>query len=369
MRNITFVACGLILLCALVTGLWAESSERVSSTDYQIGGTRKLAAELIGGNGQASVSPVSAPLLHVHEGGNYGLCEHGVQLDNMITLENLSEEAITYTLTFERDNGPLGWLSGPTSSEFIPAGSGNTVAWTLSLNVSGIINSPGTIESFTGRVIVTSNSISSPDTIAVEMTVADSYPLGVGNRLYIADHIIEGAQGLVKLGLTNTDPLASLVIPLFLCDSSAITYVDSIRFSGRLNNSGVLEDRVLYSYPDGLGCDTVFVSAHTSGGGYLPPGDGEIATLHMSSTERGVVLVDVGPVGEIDALDWPGYQTVVVDTQLISIIALEDDPPVRSIDVLFPTDSSVFSGDSAFIWASFSRLPGDTMPDGLPMNL
>ena len=122
---------------------------------------------------------------------------HGVPLDTPLVLNNFGNVEMTFTLTTEEDTGPSGWLStSGFESGVIPAGYDNSLEGVVTVNTGGIVNSPGTIEPLIGRLILTSNASSSPDTFPVECWVTDT--------LYLPqwDTIFAGGEASACLALT-----------------------------------------------------------------------------------------------------------------------------------------------------------------------
>ncbi len=99
---------------------------------------------------------------------------HGTQVDTFLTLTNPGNQAISYSLTIEELTGPTGWLGVTGATGSIDAGINNSEQIVLNLNNTGVVNTPGSIISLVGRIIIVSNANSSPDTIPVSFLVTDN---------------------------------------------------------------------------------------------------------------------------------------------------------------------------------------------------
>jgi len=98
----------------------------------------------------------------------------GIQLDTMIILENSGQVTANYTVTVEENNGPAGWLGINKSSGTIPAGVSGFDTLVVFLNNTGIADSPGLVETLTGRIIYSDQS-GTPDTIPVALILDDDF--------------------------------------------------------------------------------------------------------------------------------------------------------------------------------------------------
>ena len=98
---------------------------------------------------------------------DYGI-PPGIQHDTAVILENIGNVDISYSISVEEDTGPSGWLGYAGFSGFIPAGFNNTETGMVIINQGGIVQTNATLA---GRLIIHSNTDSSPDTIEIEATV------------------------------------------------------------------------------------------------------------------------------------------------------------------------------------------------------
>jgi hypothetical protein len=97
----------------------------------------------------------------------------GHQLDTVIRLENVGNAGLSLDITIEEiTTPPSGWLDVDETMLYIPAGAGNYYDLQVYLNAGGVvIVGPRLME---GRLIIDSDSPSSPDTIPVSIIVADT---------------------------------------------------------------------------------------------------------------------------------------------------------------------------------------------------
>jgi hypothetical protein len=103
------------------------------------------------------------------------LVQHGQPLDTALALTNDGSADLYFTTIIEEDSGPQGWLS--VSAELlagtIPHGQRAAIAGTVTLNTDGLVNTPGNPVNLTGRLIIESNSVTSPDTLPIDIWVDD----------------------------------------------------------------------------------------------------------------------------------------------------------------------------------------------------
>ena len=115
------------------------------------------------------VEPVLAPILTiVPEGITMLTIPPGIPLDTPVTVENLGNDDLMYTINIEEDTGPGGWLSYSGFSGYVPAGVNNTETGTVTINNGGIVT---TSMNLVGRLIFNSNAPSSPDTFEIDVEV------------------------------------------------------------------------------------------------------------------------------------------------------------------------------------------------------
>jgi len=100
---------------------------------------------------------------------------HGQPLDTPLVLTNDANADLNFITTIEDDTGPTGWL---TISPELDSGSiapfyKASVAGLVTLNTSGLVNTPGYPVYLAGRLIIASNSITSPDTLEISLWVDD----------------------------------------------------------------------------------------------------------------------------------------------------------------------------------------------------
>ncbi len=148
----------------------------------------------------------------------------GVGLDLDLTLENIGNADISYTIVTEEDNGPEGWLATSGLFGLVPAGLSNIEVGTLHLNQGGIqVTEAGLV----GRVIFTSNSITSPDTIPVYLAVVDTLvtpsidTVSGYLSLVVSNNGNYGNMGNSGLGRLNLDFVTNGVD----CDTTADIYL------------------------------------------------------------------------------------------------------------------------------------------------
>jgi hypothetical protein len=87
--------------------------------------------------------------------------KNGHQSVQTITMENTGNEDLTISAIGTFQTAPVAptWVTTSTSGPMtIPAGIGNTATMTVTLNVGGVINSPGTVTNLVGYVYFKSNS-------------------------------------------------------------------------------------------------------------------------------------------------------------------------------------------------------------------
>jgi hypothetical protein len=105
----------------------------------------------------------------------------GVQKDTNVTLENLGNATLNYTIVEEEDTGTPGWLATSGFSGTVPAGIANTETGTVSLNNGGVETNVITL--LQGRLIFNSNAPTTPDTLSIRYWVADT--LYSGDRYHL----------------------------------------------------------------------------------------------------------------------------------------------------------------------------------------
>ncbi|NOY88143.1 MAG: hypothetical protein GXO93_01980 [FCB group bacterium] len=98
----------------------------------------------------------------------------GTQSDTTLTVENIGNAALTYSVATEEDNGPSGWLAYSGVSGSVPSGLGNTEDITISLNNGGVYSGTG-IE-LIGRLIFNTNEPppNNIDTFPINFFVVDT---------------------------------------------------------------------------------------------------------------------------------------------------------------------------------------------------
>ncbi|MCK4606850.1 MAG: thrombospondin type 3 repeat-containing protein [candidate division Zixibacteria bacterium] len=100
---------------------------------------------------------------------------HGQPLDTPLVLTNDGNFDLNFVTTIEEDTGPTGWL---TISEELESGSiapdfKTSLEGLITLNTAGLVNTPGEPVNLTGRIIITSNSNTSPDTLEISVWIDD----------------------------------------------------------------------------------------------------------------------------------------------------------------------------------------------------
>ena len=78
--------------------------------------------------------------------------KHGVQKDTTLLLENTGNCPLTYTITKFETTPPPGWLN--VTSTGSPIAAGGSFSETVSMNVGGMVNAPGTIVHLVGSLYV-----------------------------------------------------------------------------------------------------------------------------------------------------------------------------------------------------------------------
>jgi len=102
-------------------------------------------------------------------------CEEYISQFN---IENNGNTDLNYSMVIEEDNGPTGWLSvEPFLSGSIPSGLNNVHTKYVTLNDNGIVCNPLINDRLVGRIIMTSNLPTSPDTIPVDIMILGTPPV------------------------------------------------------------------------------------------------------------------------------------------------------------------------------------------------
>ncbi|HWR82366.1 MAG TPA: hypothetical protein VN285_03615 [Candidatus Deferrimicrobium sp.] len=99
---------------------------------------------------------------------------HGMQENIACIVTNAGNSVLNYAISKQEITGPGGWLSYSGLSGSLPSGVDSADTGAVHLNVGGVVNNPGTVVRLLGRIIFTSNADSSPDTLPIDVLVADT---------------------------------------------------------------------------------------------------------------------------------------------------------------------------------------------------
>jgi hypothetical protein len=190
--------------------------------------------------------------------------KHGIQLDTFLTIENSGNAVLNYNIDVEETAGPGGWLSIGGFSGTVPSGLSNNETGTISLNNGGIVDSFGTVVNLAGRLIVTSNAPSSPDTFPINCYVADTlYPptwdtvWSTCQGLAVANNGNAGMSGKGKVNLDYAEIGGD-------CDSTADVYVfDCSAVIGWIEGSDTIANYSMYGSSLSGGNSFVPIGEHT----------------------------------------------------------------------------------------------------------
>jgi len=154
--------------------------------------------------------------------------KHGTQKDTTVTIENTGNCPMIYNVVAIEDTPPPGWLDVSPTSGSIDAG--NTDSLTVSLNVGGIVNAPGTIVNLRGRLVIDWQGDGCPPNVPQYYSLEISF--------YVADTLYAPVWDTVqttctKLIVTNTGNFGNEGIGRVNmdyvdagdCDSTADVYV------------------------------------------------------------------------------------------------------------------------------------------------
>jgi len=122
------------------------------------------------------VEPVPVAILNITptEVGFPNYTKHGVQADFDMLLENSGNTDCNGSIAVYETTGSA-WLSTSFGVSYsVQSGQNNTATGTMSLNVGGTVNAPGTIVYLEGGIVFTGNQTTSPDTLPIEFWVADT---------------------------------------------------------------------------------------------------------------------------------------------------------------------------------------------------
>jgi hypothetical protein len=185
--------------------------------------------------------------------------KHGMQLDTPLTITNNGNATLSYSITVEESNGPDGWLGVSGFSGTVPYGLNNSETGTISLNVGGKVNNPGTIVNLVGRLIFTSNAPTSPDTFPVSFHVADTLYPPVWDTIWTAciglTTASNGNAGMLGIGGVNLD----YTVLGGDCDSTASVYLyESSPVAGWVKGNDTIVNYSMYN--GSLGGETSFLA-------------------------------------------------------------------------------------------------------------
>jgi len=195
--------------------------------------------------------------------------KHGIQHDTALTLTNMGNATLIYTLTTEEDTGPPGWLTTSGFSGTIPCGVNNSETGTVHINTGGIVNEPGTIVHLKGRLRIDGNFPTSPCFIPIDHWVADTLIEPVWDtvsttctKLTVTNTGNFGNQGKGRVNLDYVD--------FGDCDTTAVVYV--------------YDGSPVVGYPrvgDTLVNYSIFNTTYIDDEGFVPDGD------HTPTTDMG----------------------------------------------------------------------------------
>ncbi len=172
---------------------------------------------------------------------------HGQQFDVPLTLTNIGNGDLHYSMNLVEETGPAGWLTVSGFSGVVSAGMNNEETGTVHLNTGGIVNNPGTTTALYGQVIIISDAVTSPDTFFIT-------PLLVTDTLYPPEFDTlsttcvmltvsnDGSCGNEGAGRVNLDYVNNGD-----CDSTADVYLyDASPVIGWINGNDTIVNHAMY---------------------------------------------------------------------------------------------------------------------------
>ena len=195
--------------------------------------------------------------------------KHGVQKNKTVTLENIGNCDLSYTVTKLETTPPPGWLSvSPTGGTIVAGGSDPL---TVGYNVGGIVNAPGTIVHLVGSLFVDWQGIGElcppnanvRNVVPIECWVTDTLYEPFWDTIHTACTKLivanTGNFGKVGIGKVNMD-----YYDAGDCDNTADVYIyDGSPVVGYQKNAGT--DTVVNF--------SIFGTSYIDGKGFVPLGD------------------------------------------------------------------------------------------------
>ncbi len=163
----------------------------------------------------------------------YNVLNHSIH-DTTIELRNTGNIELGYTVAAQQNNGPTGWLSVSPGNGTVPPG-GATQPLNVRIDASSV-EAGDSVVYLQGRLVFTSNALTSPDTVPIIVAVVDT----IGNLVWdtisttclsltVANNGTAGHQGLGKVNLDyfnhgDCDTLSTdhTVSELYLFDASPV---------------------------------------------------------------------------------------------------------------------------------------------------
>ncbi len=175
----------------------------------------------------------------------------GSSLDTTLTIENIGNVTVNYTITPIEDNGPPGWLAVSGFSGSIPSGLGGVEIGNVHLNYGGIITTPGI---YYGRLRIDCNCPYGPCPLDVEVELWVTEDIGVPHwetvntdclALTVSNHGNMGHKGVGKVNMDYYDDGD--------CDTTAKIYMysGSPLVGGIFDGDTVFQSSIFYENPYG----------------------------------------------------------------------------------------------------------------------
>lgn len=157
----------------------------------------------------------------------------GVQRDEVLSIENIGNSDLHYTTSIVEDNGPPGWLAISGFSGTTPSGLSNVETGTVNLNNGGVQTTEAYLN---GRIVFTSDAPSSPDTVTINLVVADTIVGSTWDTLFSgclalsisnSGNYGQAGAGGVNLDWTYSDSDCDTTAEVYLYDGSPLLLWDT----------------------------------------------------------------------------------------------------------------------------------------------